>query len=74
MDDPKTVMEVVKAIIDVSDQPMLKPIVLAEAQNEIQEQYLDSSKAKRVLGWAPQYSLKEGLRETMTWYREFLAR
>ncbi len=73
MDDPKRVMEVVKAIIDVSDQSALKPIVLDEAQNEIQDQYLDSSKARRVLGWAPRYSLKEGLRETMAWYREFLA-
>ncbi len=72
MDDPKSVMEVVQAIIDVSDQPALKPIVLGEAENEIQDQYLDSTKAKRVLGWMPQYSLKEGLRKTMAWYRAFL--
>lgn len=72
MDDPKSVMEVVQAIIDVSDQPALKPIVLGEAENEIQDQYLDSTKAKRVLGWMPQYSLKEGLHKTMAWYRAFL--
>lgn len=74
VDDPKTVMEVVQAIIDVSDQPTLEPVVLAEAHNEIHDQYLDSTKAKQVLGWAPRYSLEEGLRETMTWYREFLTR
>jgi len=72
MDDPKSVMEVVQAIIDVSDQPALKPIVLGEAENEIQDQYLDSTKAKRVLCWAPKYSLEEGLRRTMAWYRAFL--
>jgi CDP-glucose 4,6-dehydratase len=67
-------MEVVEAIIEVSDRPMLEPVVLAEAPHEIQDQYLDSSKAKRVLGWAPRYSLREGLRETIAWYWEFLSR
>jgi CDP-glucose 4,6-dehydratase len=67
-------MEVVQAIIDVSDRPMLEPVVLAEACNEIPAQYLDSRKARRLLGWAPRYSLGEGLRETMAWYREFLGR
>jgi len=74
MDDPKTVMDVVQAIIKVADEPTLEPIVLAEAKNEIHDQYLDSTKAKRVLGWTPQYSLKEGLHETMMWYRDFLSR
>jgi CDP-glucose 4,6-dehydratase len=74
MDDPKSVMEVVQAIIGVSEQPMLEPIVLAEACNEIHAQYLDSRKARRLLGWAPRYSLRDGLRETMAWYREFLGR
>jgi CDP-glucose 4,6-dehydratase len=74
MDDPKSVMEVVQAIIEVSDRPMLEPVVLAQAQDEIQDQYLDSRKAKRVLGWTPRYSLRDGLRETMAWYREFLVR
>jgi len=74
MDDPKSVMEVVEAIIDVSDQPMLEPLVLGEAHNEIEAQYLDSRKAKRILGWQPRYSLRDGLRETMVWYQDFLGR
>ena len=73
LDDPKSVMEVVQTIIDVSGQPTLEPRVLGEAENEIQAQYLDSSKAKRLLGWTPQHSLREGLRETLAWYREFLS-
>lgn len=73
MDAPKSVMEIVQAIIDVSDRPMLEPVVLGEASNEIEAQYLDSSKARRVLGWEPRYSLREGLRGTMAWYREFLS-
>lgn len=72
LDDPKSVMEVVQAIIDVSDRPTLEPLVLGEAKNEIQDQYLDSSKARQILGWAPQHSLRAGLRATLAWYREFL--
>lgn len=72
MDDPKTVMEVVETIIEVSDQPMLRPVVLAEARNEIAAQYLDSTKVRQALDWAPTYSLKQGLRETIAWYRDFL--
>lgn len=74
MDNPKTVLKIVQTIIAVSDHPDLEPVVLNEAPNEIPAQYLDSSKAKRVLSWAPRYSLEEGLRETLEWYREFLGR
>jgi CDP-glucose 4,6-dehydratase len=74
MDNPKSVLEIVQTIIAVSDYPELEPVVLADAPHEIQAQYLDSSKAHRVLGWAARYSLEEGLRETLEWYREFLSR
>ena len=72
MDNPKSVLEIVQTIIAVSNHPELEPIVLGQAPNEIPAQYLDSSKAKCVLGWTPRYSLKDGLRETLAWYQEFL--
>ncbi len=74
MDAPKSVLEMVQAIIAVSDHPDLEPVVMDDAPHEIQAQYLDSSKARRMLGWSPRYSLEEGLRETVEWYREFLDR
>jgi CDP-glucose 4,6-dehydratase len=74
VDDPKTVMDVVQAIIDVSEEPTMEPIILGEVKNEIRDQYLDSTKAKQVLGWTPRYSLKEGLGETMAWYTDYLSR
>ncbi|WP_210317590.1 GDP-mannose 4,6-dehydratase [Salinarimonas ramus] len=52
----------------------LEPIVLGEATHEIAEQYLDASRARAELGWAPRYGLEEGLDRTIAWYRERLAR
>jgi CDP-glucose 4,6-dehydratase len=71
MDDPKTVLEITQAIIDISDHPHIKPVVLNQASHEIVRQYLASEKAHRLLGWRAQYSLEEGLRQTLAWYREF---
>ncbi len=73
LDAPQTPLEIVQAIIAVSDYPDLEPVILNEASNEIEKQYLSSEKARRVLGWKPHYSLEEGLRRTMAWYRLFLA-
>ena len=50
----------------------LSPDVRNEATNEIRTQYLDASKARRVLGWSPMFTLDEGLVRTIAWYREFL--
>ena len=74
MDKPTSVLEMVQAIVAVSDRPDLEPVVLDDAPNEIPAQYMDSSKAHRLLDWVPRHSLEEGLRETFEWYREFLGR
>ncbi len=70
--EPVTALDLVEAVISVSDYPRLKPIILDKVRNEIRDQYLSSCKAEKELGWKPQYSLKKGLAETIEWYREFL--
>lgn len=72
IDAPKSVLNVVKTIVALSERPDLEPIVLNDAPNEIPAQYLDSSKARRVLNWTPAFSFEEGLRRTIGWYRTFL--
>jgi CDP-glucose 4,6-dehydratase len=42
------------------------------AEGEIRSQYLDASKARRLLGWRPRFNLDEGLAETIAWYRNYL--
>jgi CDP-glucose 4,6-dehydratase len=72
MDNPQSVLEMVRAIIAISHYPQIEPIVLGKAPNELQAHYLSSEKARRLLGWAPSYSLQEALSETLAWYHEFL--
>jgi CDP-glucose 4,6-dehydratase len=69
---PLSVLDLVNRILTLLDQPSLIPIILNEANHEIPKQYLDCSKAKRMLGWEPGYSLEEGLLETSDWYRNYL--
>ncbi len=72
MSHPISVLEMIASIIELSDCPRLKPIILDEVKHEIQDQYLSSEKAGQVLDWQPQFTLAEGLRETMGWYRQYL--
>ena len=55
-------------------QVKLTPDVRSEAKHEIQHQWLSAAKARRVLGWTPEFTLDEGLDRTIAWYREFLSR
>jgi CDP-glucose 4,6-dehydratase len=67
-----SVLELVNRIRYLMGCEHLTPDVQNTAQGEIHSQYLDSTKARQVLGWQPSYSLDEGLRETIAWYRDYL--
>ncbi len=49
----------------------LQPEIRDEVTNEIARQYLSAEKARRILGWKSLFSLEEGLKTTIEWYREF---
>jgi CDP-glucose 4,6-dehydratase len=68
-----TVLEMVAAIARVMGTERLKPIVQGSVQGEIHDQYLSAAKARRVLGWRPVHTLRDGLAETVEWYRAFLS-
>ncbi len=67
-----SVLEVVDAVRRLMDCSHLEPDIQNTAKGEIRSQYLDSTKARSLLSWQPQYSLDEGLAETIAWYRQFL--
>lgn len=66
-----TVSELVGRLLALMNSD-LKPDVRNEATNEIQHQYLSAEKARRMLNWQPLFTLDEGLRRTINWYKTFL--
>ena len=66
-----TVLELTNDILRIMDRTDLELIVLNEAKGEIKHQYLSATKAKNILGWSPTYTVEEGLKETIDWYKEF---
>ena len=67
-----TVKDLVSIICELYGGDIKTPVVLNEAPNEIPHQYLSAEKARTELGWGPRYTLKEGLVETIAWYRDYL--
>jgi CDP-glucose 4,6-dehydratase len=66
-----TVLDLVKRILELMESDLM-PDVRNEATNEIRHQYLSAEKARQILGWKPLFTLEEGLKKTIEWYKEFL--
>jgi CDP-glucose 4,6-dehydratase len=73
LEHPISVLELVKMIQRLMNCPHLAPEVQNKVADEIREQYLNAARAHRVLNWQPQFTLEQGLNETIAWYREYLA-
>jgi len=67
---PKTVLEVVQNILRNMRRSDLSPIILNQVSREIKNQYLNASKAHRLLKWKPKYKFNRGLKQTIQWYKE----
>ena len=67
----RTVLDTVHMTLRVMGRTDLEPVIQNIASAEIREQYLDSGKAREILGWQPRYGMEEGIRETVSWYREY---
>ena len=71
-ESPLTVMQIFSAICEAAGKSNTKPVVLNEATGEIKDQYLDSTKAREVLGWHARVSLQDGLKKSFSWYSNLL--
>lgn len=67
-----TVLEVVDRLLQLMNSD-LKPEIRNEVTNEIRSQHLNASRAREVLQWKPLFSLDEGLRRTIDWYKAFFS-
>ena len=56
----------------------IKPKILetyeVKEKNGFGVQSIDSSKARKILGWKPEYGLDRGLKETIEWYKIYLSK
>lgn len=70
--EPLSVLELVDEILTIMGKTSLEPVILNEASAEIVNQFLDCSKAQKLLGWQPQFDRAEGLRQTVKWYEQYV--
>jgi CDP-glucose 4,6-dehydratase len=69
-ENPITVLELVKKICGSAGKASACKI-LNQAKYEIKDQYLSAGKARKILGWRPKYTLEDGLKKTIAWYKDF---
>jgi len=65
-----TIKDLAKEIIDISGE-MIEPVYLPDRPAEVSRLCCDYSKAKRLYGWEPQISLREGLKRNIEWVRKY---
>jgi len=68
---PLSVFEIAELILQLMHSN-LKLDIRNEGKGEIQKQFLTAAKARNVLGWKPLFTLQEGLKRTIEWYRALL--
>lgn len=66
-----TVLELVQRILALMNADLI-PDIRNEVSNEIRHQYLSAAKSRQILGWQPGFTLEDGLRRTIQWYKDFL--
>jgi CDP-glucose 4,6-dehydratase len=68
---PHSVREVVELIAEVAGSEV-EPVFLGNGtpRGEIDRQFVDSAKLRSLTGWCPAVELGEGLRRTLSWYRD----
>lgn len=69
---PIAVLDAVRLIMKLMKKEHLSPIILSIDRHEIKDQYLDASKAKKILKWKPRYTFAQGIAETIVWYKNSL--
>lgn len=60
------IYETLASILHFSGDPIFAP----ERTGEIDRVYLDATLAREVLGWRPEVTLRDGLQQTVNWFRE----
>jgi CDP-glucose 4,6-dehydratase len=71
--DPVSVLQFTREIAQAGGRTDLEPDVRGAAPAEISRQFLDSTKAARMLGWRATTTRADALRASWEWYTEYLS-
>jgi dTDP-glucose 4,6-dehydratase len=63
-------LEMVYSVLDLVQKPRSLIRFVADRPGHDRRYAVDSEKAERELGWRARWTLSDGLRETVRWYRE----
>jgi len=69
-----TINQLVQMLLNLTGKTSLQPKHAEPRQGDIKHSYADISKAKRVLGYEPKITLKEGLNKLIEWYKKSTGR
>jgi CDP-glucose 4,6-dehydratase len=68
-DEPISVIDLVRKLLEVAGSD-LEPDIRGGPDPDPEYEYQLNQKVRRAGGWSPRFSLEEGLRRTLAWYRE----
>jgi len=66
---PTSILDLIKTINKLTNKT-IEPIFKEAREGEIKHSYASIEKAKKVLGFKPEYDLQKGLKETIEWYKK----
>jgi CDP-glucose 4,6-dehydratase len=69
---PRSVLEVVNLLIEISGHDVEPEIQGISLTGELDRQFLDSSAIREELGWTPKWDMERGLRAAWAWYQRTL--
>jgi CDP-glucose 4,6-dehydratase len=67
-----SVEQLIRKITKLSGNKFSIEKIEIERSDEIGLQYVSSQKASRILNWKPKYTLTDGLKNTLGWYKDYL--
>jgi UDP-glucose 4-epimerase len=66
------IVDLANKIIDLCGKNgEIKPVHVEPRIGEVERLIADATKAKNMLGWEPKYSLEEGLKDFIQWYKNY---
>ena len=64
------IIDIANKIIQLCDSD-LEPVFVEPRPGEVQRLIADTTRAQKILGWKAEYTLEEGLKEFISWYKNY---